>query len=83
MELYTRAVQSGAKPSKSAVAVAGNGGANGDPTDLSKMTPIEKKKEMARRRQQAQKEKARKVLYSYIHHGATAWFVRVGWMRWW
>lgn len=59
MELYTRAVQNGAKPSKSAV--VGNGGASAGPSDLSKMSPVEKKKEMARRRQQAQKEKVRKL----------------------
>ncbi|CAM9439260.1 unnamed protein product [Laminaria digitata] len=55
VELYTRAVQNGAKPSKSAV--VGNGGASAGPLDLSEMSPVEKKKEMARRRQQAQKEK--------------------------
>ena len=60
MELYTRAVQRGAKPSKTAA--MGNGGAGGDSTDVSKMTPIEGRKEMARRRQQEQKEKARKVV---------------------
>lgn len=60
VKLYMLAVRSGGKASKAVM--PGNGSASASLTDLSKMTPAEKKKEMARRRAQAQKEKARTLL---------------------
>ena len=52
VQLYTRAI----------AAKKGGVGAGGNPTtkDISKMTPAEKKKEIARRRAEAQKEKVRR-----------------------
>lgn len=53
MELYGRAVKNGAARNSNKNAAAGTGST----TDLSKMSPLEKKKEIARRKAQAQKEK--------------------------
>lgn len=50
MDLYVRAVRNGSTPSTQ-VAQRGNG------SDLSKMTPQQKRQEMVKRKTEAQKEK--------------------------
>lgn len=56
MELYGRAVKNGAAKSY-------NKTSSGSTTDLSKMSPLEKKKEIARRKADAQKEKVTVIIF--------------------
>lgn len=67
MELYAQAVQNGGGKTPKAV-TAGNGGTG--ELSLEKMTPAEKKKEIARRRAIAQKEKV--LLPPKRHHMRTS-----------
>lgn len=72
VQLYTRAIAA-----KTGGGAGGNPAAKDKDKDISKMTPAEKRKEIARRRAEAQKEKVRRHRRRLEFTGVLSGLIRV------